>query len=257
MQITKKNNKLSDLSLPGIDKYVDIEAPSILKISNNLSKKKIEHERLEAEYKNMLKPSECSNDRQRNEVKKKRNDMRNKIRRHKLELENMTKKSKELIIDDEVDRLNALAKRVNNPVKDFNKFDPLEFEKEKQNLIYRAVKFNDNKSEFLAKAIITAGGICEAFPYCQGVKAEMKKNKADIKDACNALLIDMGMSGTDLTKYINPYYALLLASTAPILTIAINNYANDTKKKILSEKKKQEKKILIKPNQQNVEIIKK
>ena len=171
-------------------------------------------------------------------LKRERNMLKSNIKISEKNLKKVAAESTDLIFEDDVEKVKNLASKINFPNKNWEKMDPLEYEKNKKNVTLKALKVFSQPAQLGTAGVVELARVCESFPNGQGCLKNTIKAQSTIQECFTRCLIDMAEKGTDPTKYMNPYVMLLGAIALPIgATFASNAYA----KKKVPESQKQEK----------------
>ncbi len=227
----KKQGKI----LPNLEK---ISSNPIIK-ANKIKKGQLRLRQLTEELEALPMPRTIKNDPERKkETQKKRKKLSKEIKKLEKTLTVDSEESKEIIFEDERNKMNNLSAVVDYEIKDFKKLDVLTFERHKKAFLLKAQNHYADYSKMFCAGLLELSAVFDELPYGGGTQKKMIMHAPTIQNRGTAILIDMGMKQVDPLKYINPYTALGLSIALPVLSTFASNYMGQKKKTITEDQKK-------------------
>jgi len=236
--VKKETKELKAMGKP-LPNLVDLSDLNPLKKANNLKKARVNLQQLENKLNGLPMPKSGGTESEKKRIARERKKLKRQIDKAFSEVDEMAKSSKDIVFEDERSQMSNLAKVVGYKIKDFSNVDPLEFEKHKKGVLLKASNHFKDYSDMGVAGIIELCGMFEQMPYGDGTQKKMIMHYPRLKECLNRIFVDMAKKDINPTKYVNPYYSLLLAIGIPIAGNMLANYSGKKKKK---KKKKKEKK---------------
>ena len=163
--------------MEGLDSFLTATEPhpSFVKILEKKEGAEFRLKDLENTLKDTPMPSKGKDENEKKSIKETRKRLRKDIKDQKKEVDKVIIESKDLIDANESQELNNLARDIGyHAIKDYSSLDPIDFEREKGNLLFKASRAYDSKAKLTARMIVHLGAVAEILPYGEGTQGELK-----------------------------------------------------------------------------------
>lgn len=221
--------------LPKLNPLIS-ETPSLIQKSNTLKSAKLELVKNEEEFKNMKTIRSCKTDQEKQAIKQMRRDKSTLIKKMRSNIKKLSSESKDLVTETEIIKCENLSRNVGFPTKDWRNMDPIEFKKNKDNLMYMALQNYKEHSMLATAGLLQVTQVLDTMPYGNGTQQSVEKQAPKIQECIQRVFIDLGEQDIEPTKYFNPYTTLFLCLSAPIAGVFLSNYMQKNKKHEVKKK---------------------